>query len=73
MLIQVIQVVKVFQLIQVVRVVGVDFSGRVVHVVQPSVGSGDPGFQVVQVVRMISLDDMQSENILFSSEKPSNY
>ena len=29
--------------------------------------------QVVQVVRMISIDDMHSENIWFSSSKSSNY
>ena len=30
-------------------------------------------FQVVSVVRMISLDDMHSENLWFSWFKPSNY
>ena len=38
---------------------------RVVHVIQV--------VHVFQVVRMISLDDMPSENILFSWSKPSNY
>ena len=36
-------------------------------------GSGGPVIQVVQVVRMISIDDMHSENIRFSWSKSSNY
>ena len=32
-----------------------------------------PVVQVIQVARMISLDDMHSENIWFSWSKPSNY
>ena len=38
---------------------------QVVHVFQV--------IQVVQAVRMISLDDMHSEDIWFSRSKPSNY
>ena len=33
---------------------------------------GGPGGQVVRVVRMVSLDDMLSENIWFSCPKSSN-
>ena len=45
-----------------------EYCGRMVRVVQV--------VQVIQVVRlvmMISLDDMHSENMWFSSSKPSNY
>ena len=36
-------------------------------------GQVGSGVQVVQVVRMISLDDMNSKNIWFSWSKPTNY
>ena len=54
--------VQVVQVVQMIHVVHVVQEVQVVQVVQ-----------LVWVVRIISLDDLHSENILFSWPKPSHY
>ena len=57
-----IQVVQVFQVVQVVQMVQVVQVVQVIQVIQG-----------ISVVRIISLDDVRSENIWFSWSKPPNY